>query len=571
MRPQIALAALFAFGVGAGCGPSSGDPHDDATAALSVNPPASELLILDGVPAREDFTATLTYPDGESRDVTSEVRFSVDTGYGSFAGPTLSMTGAGKTQVLALWSDKVASAMVIARLRNVRVDPSLPAGAAGWFNNPEDPLRAPTVVYPPENVAMPRNLGDFEVHWTDARNDVFEVSLKTEFADVRAIVPGNAGMQPQGKWMEFLAAEWLAAVGYEQTVSYQVRGVESSNPTVVGATAPRLVKLSSEQMLGGLYYWAAAAENNGPYGIFRHDMNNPGQPAEQYYTTAQTSGRCVACHVLSRDGTRMALTFDGGDGAATLVDVASKAAQPSTRGWNFGTFSADGSKFLAVKTGVLTVLDSTTQGQLATMTASGYVSHPDMSADGTRLVYVQKQSNTSDWDFGGGRILTRSFDAATNTFGPEHMLVSDSNNNFYPSYSPDGQWVLFNRAPSGSSYNNPNASLWVVKADGSLPPVELIGANGAMGLTNSWGRWAPFAQTMGANAEPMFWITVSSARDFGVRLTNLKRPQLWMTPFFPDRASAQTDPSAPAFRLPFQNIDSNNHIAQWTEQIVAPL
>jgi hypothetical protein len=131
--------------------------------------------------------------------------------------------------------------------------------------------------------------------------------------------------------------------------------------------------------------------------------------------------------------------------------------------------------------------------------------------------------------------------------------------------------VLFNRAPSGSSYNNPNASLWVVKADGSLPPVELIGANGAMGLTNSWGRWAPFAQTMGANAEPMFWITVSSARDFGVRLTNLRRPQLWMTPFFPDRASAQTDPSAPAFRLPFQNIDSNNHIAQWTEQIVAPL
>ena len=44
-----------------------------------------------------------------------------------------------------------------------------------------------------------------------------------------------------------------------------------------------------------------------------------------------------------------------------------------------------------------------------------------------------------------------------------------------------------------------------------------------------------------------------------------------MTPFFPDRAMQQQDPSAAAFRLPFQNIDSNNHIAQWTEQIVAPL
>ncbi len=69
----------------------------------------------------------------------------------------------------------------------------------------------------------------------------------------------------------------------------------------------------------------------------------------------------------------------------------------------------------------------------------------------------------------------------------------------------------------------------------------------------------------------MYWVTVSSTRDFGVRLVGTHRPQIWMTPFFPNAASAATDPSAAAFRLPFQNIDSNNHIAQWTEQIVNPL
>jgi hypothetical protein len=69
----------------------------------------------------------------------------------------------------------------------------------------------------------------------------------------------------------------------------------------------------------------------------------------------------------------------------------------------------------------------------------------------------------------------------------------------------------------------------------------------------------------------MYWITVSSTRDFGVRLVNTRRPQLWMTPFFPARANTQVDPSSKSFRLPFQNIDGNNHIAQWTEQIVAPL
>ncbi len=570
MRLAIgALCALFVFG---GCGPSTGDgDHDDATATLTVDPPTSELLILDGVPATADFTATLTYPDGDSRDVTNEVRFSVDSAYGAFNGKTLSMTSAGKTQVLALWQDKVGTAMVIARLKTVRVDPSLPSGAAGWFSMPEDPTRAPSVVYPAENVAMPRNLGDFEVHWTDARNDVFEVSLKTEFADVRAIVPGTPGMMPQGKWTAFLAAEWLAAVGFEQTVTYQVRGVDSTNPISVGSAAPRLVRLTNEQMLGGLYYWAATAENNGAYGIFRHDMSHPGQPAEQFYTTAQTSGRCVACHVLSRDGSRMAITFDGGNGSATLVDVGTKTPQTESRAWNFGTFTPDGTKFFAVHDGTMTLINSSDQSLIGTVSASGYISHPDVSADGTKLVYVQKSSGGSDWDFTTGKLITRSFDAATNTFGPEQMLVSDTNNNFYPSFSPDGQWVLFNRAASGSSYNNANASLWVVKADGSSPAIELAGANGAMGMTNSWGRWAPFAQTIGAANEPMFWITVSSKRDFGVRLVSIKRPQLWMTPFYPDRAMQQVDPSETAFRLPFQNIDSNNHIAQWTEQIVAPL
>ena len=41
-----------------------------------------------------------------------------------------------------------------------------------------------------------------------------------------------------------------------------------------------------------------------------------------------------------------------------------------------------------------------------------------------------------------------------------------------------------------------------------------------------------------------------------------------MTPFFADRAAAGQDPSAAGFRLPFQDIVTNNHIAQWTQQIV---
>ena len=41
-----------------------------------------------------------------------------------------------------------------------------------------------------------------------------------------------------------------------------------------------------------------------------------------------------------------------------------------------------------------------------------------------------------------------------------------------------------------------------------------------------------------------------------------------MTPFFPDRPRPATNPTAPAFRLPFQDIGTSNHIAQWTERVV---
>jgi hypothetical protein len=36
-------------------------------------------------------------------------------------------------------------------------------------------------------------------------------------------------------------------------------------------------------------------------------------------------------------------------------------------------------------------------------------------------------------------------------------------------------------------------------------------------------------------------------------------------------APAGTDPSFAAFALPFQDITTSNHIAQWTTQVVPPI
>jgi hypothetical protein len=596
MRVLLAICAVLGA-----CGPHKSTGDDPATAKLSIDPPTSELLITNGAPGVESFTATLTYANGHTEDVTADTTFTIDTEYGTFSAATLTMQVAGKTAVYGAYGMNDATAEVIARLKDIRVDPGVPTNAPDWFTSAtENPQRAPAIKYPPADVIMPRNVGDFEVHWSDAStNDVFEVSLKTDYADVRAYVHGGNGVAaggPDPSYMSFLSDEWGAAVGTSTLAQVQVRGIDSTNPTVVGSAPAQNVNLSNEAMNGGLYYWASAGTE--PEGIYRHDMSKPGQPAEAFMTTQQLTGSsytCVACHGLSRDGKKMAITYQGGDGQATLIDVATSVRMPVAVGgsctassqcsagmycmsdgtcqtaWNFSTFTPDAAQILTVHDGQLVVRDSATLATLTAMAATGWVTQPDLSPDGTKLVYVHPNANTgiSDWSFDGGSIYMRTYDQSTMAFGPEQQLLSDGNNNYYPTFSPDSQWVLFNKAPiGGSAYNNANASLWVVKADNSVPAVQLATSNQAAGLTNSWGRWAPFAQSFGTQNEPMFWVTVSSKRDFGVRLVGVKQPQIWMTPFFPDRASAQQDPSAASFRLPFQDIATNNHIAQWTEQVV---
>jgi hypothetical protein len=41
-----------------------------------------------------------------------------------------------------------------------------------------------------------------------------------------------------------------------------------------------------------------------------------------------------------------------------------------------------------------------------------------------------------------------------------------------------------------------------------------------------------------------------------------------MTPVFPARAAAGQDPSGNAFHVPFQDVNTSNHIAQWTKAVV---
>jgi hypothetical protein len=70
-------------------------------------------------------------------------------------------------------------------------------------------------------------------------------------------------------------------------------------------------------------------------------------------------------------------------------------------------------------------------------------------------------------------------------------------------------------------------------------------------------------------------MTFSSTRNYGLRAApagtsaeSVSGSLLWMVAIDPDRALAGQDPSVAAFALPFQDLASSNHIAQWTKEVI---
>src|SRR5262249_46495275 len=123
-------------------------------------------------------------------------------------------------------------------------------------------------------------------------------------------------------------------------------------------------------------------------------------------------------------------------------------------------------------------------------TAGALATHPEISPDNTRLVSVEFTGGGYDAQAFTGSIVIRSFNAAANSFGTPTVLVPSAPGiaNWYPSFSPDGEWIVFTRT-TGYSYNDPSAETWLVKADGSAPPIQLAAADLTGSLTNSWARW----------------------------------------------------------------------------------
>ncbi|MCS6798257.1 MAG: hypothetical protein NZ898_06975 [Myxococcota bacterium] len=542
---------------------------------LRIEPADHVVRLTEGVTLEIEYRAFL----GE-REVTTESTWSLSNpALGTFTGNRFIASGlAGRTVVIAQMGALRGQTSLTLQMDRVIVDPSAPPGAPDMFGGTEDPSRAPQLVYPDDGVVVPPNMRELEFHYRTGGASVFELDFEIPTGRIRVYfgcpesVGGGCIYTPNEETWDALAA---AARG-QGPIRVRLSGSDGSR---VGRAPAREMTFAEEDITGGLYYWAATSGT-----IKRYEWGRRGRSAETFIDRARTGAfMCVGCHALSRDGTRIGVGTDIPTTTFQVFDVASRGrifalgaggvGFPSQR--NFSSFSPDTRQIVQSGLAGLQILDATSGVVVVDRLGGGPASMPDWSPNGRHIVFARHDSPS----FGpvadmpgivGGRLVRLDADGAGGwTVGPT-LVETPGQNNYYPAYSPDGEWIVFNRSPSNTnsmggsdsmSAGVPDAQLWLVSNDGSI----VLRLDRADGLADSWPKWDPTAYV--DRGQPLFWLSWSSRRAFGLRYGDNQITQLWMAAIRPEEARAGRDPSAAAFRLPFQEIDTGNHIPQWATRI----
>jgi hypothetical protein len=450
----------------------------------------------------------------------------------------------------------------------VVIEPGTSAGAAGDFGGTVDPSASPSIVYPPDGVLLPPNTYGLEFDFIPgAGQTLFQLTFQA--ATTTLVV--YTGCTAVGSGCAFTpdASFWSQLVAYARggaAVTFSISGVNGASPGAVGTSASQTIAFSDQDITGGLYYWNTAGV------IQRYDFTDPDAGVENYLIASDVGALvCVGCHAISRPGNRIVVGKDipgpTGDAVLSVPTRATLVSQAFPAAANFYSFSPDEWHLLESNGGSISWLELGT-GTVNANVATGTM--PDWSPDGLHMVYAQG-SGVDPTGVESASLKTMHFNGTT-WDTPTTLVQRVSENNYYPAYSPDGNWVAFDRSPGNhESFSNatsedggvPDGELWAVAATGGTP-VRLSTASNPGAL--SWPKWAPVVHAYYGGS--IMWITFSSERAYGLRLAAGEQTQLWMTAVDLTKLGSGTDPSFPAFWLPFQAISGGNHIAQWSLAVV---
>ncbi len=509
--------------------------------------------------------------------------------------------------------------------------PPFPAGGAP--SCAAGTLGVSQVAYPKDDVLFPPNLNLLEVHFPEVPTaTLYEVAFTNGATEIRVatrctrVDNGRHGASAGCTLALPLQAFRDVAETNRDGDPVKVTVRATVDGACVTESPPIAIRFAKEDVKGGIYYWQSAVFGNNAGttgGIYTHDFGSTDPKPAPFYTSGAT-GTCVGCHNLSRDGERISLGTDDPDDDDGFDDVSTSVLDTKSRTVlatglvpGFQTWAHDHSRVvtsswqdfnpLAPNAGDdrFNFLDGQGGANVGSPTIPGGIrgTQPDLSPDDTLLAFVAPKTFASaltvsgDHHFHGGTLYVSPVGVGAGTLGAPKALATPTGDGafYYPSFSPDGRFLAVNHTAGGDVFYNKNARVQLLRAAGGAP-IDLARLNQADGLSNSWPRWSPLVQTY--KGRKIAWVTFSSSRDYGLRLHNqglphcypsecpdedkpqlgtgissldgCESPQIWMAAVdVEDGEPVGGDRSSPAFWMPFQDISSHNHSAQWVDKVVS--
>ncbi len=574
-------------------GPRDGsiDALDPAEAvSLAVDPTMATLRITNlAMPQRQMYTARARTRDG--RDVIVPATWSVDrTDVVSIAADGVATTtnaSGGDVVVTARYGALSATAMLRVVLEVTVMLPGTPPGTDALFPPgampTADAMRTAAWLYPSNETIFPQNVYKILFQWRPFGNDRFRINVESDRTRLALFTDGvhatctaaRTGM----RCFEPTIDVWrfIAASNPRANVTVTIDAALSTAPGRFTRSAPLTIGFSRGPVPGAIYYWSTTAR-----GVRRATVSD--SAPTNFLTPDQADGDCVACHTLSRQGNR--LGADVGGERLWLVEVSPRfppprivtavagAAIPCS--WN--TISWDETRVVTATRGAMTLRRATdgTSVNVVPMPATRFGTQPDWAPDSSLLAFVISAANR-DRGVEGGQIATIEIRPG-DTWGMVRTLVGRGmrgDTNMFPSFSWDSQWIAYAHS-TGNGQNDITTDLWLMQRDGTAPRA-LTRANTIVNsvavttatIQDNMPTWAPSGVP-----DDYAWVAFSSTRAYGAILAAGsalgEREQLWVAAIDLTRTTAGADPSAPAFRLPVQDLDEDTHRPFWAQDRVRP-
>lgn len=592
----VALGAALAI-VFLGCGDRDDGGGGDIV-SIEIDPASATITMPLGGQATQSYTVYGIAKDSSRRDITAGCTLAIDTSFGSVTGATVTIAGrAGKTDVIATCDTMSATGVLVVNLEGNVIGPGAPANAAELFENATattDAARTPAIEYPFDKAVSPRNIPSVETQYTAAGNDLFHVTMQSQFATIHIYTTEREAMLGQADWSV------LANTAAGENLSFSVEGLAQASPATKYVAAPVLVTMSTDTIDQSAIYWWASSEGS----VMSQTFGEADAPD-------LVKDNCTSCHSVSRQGSRIGYSrCVAGSCASTQLAIGFMKYDPLTDTWvdtmnadglailgSYTTFSPVGNPFptdeqsVAIVSklgGTLGLYDPDTGAavpsniDVANAPGRGALM-ADWSADGTSVVYTQ--ANTGAYiDLNTGRIATMSYSYAggMHTFGSPVVITPNPvtlpngtyDNFFFPSYSADGELVVFN-ASRGAWRGARGSRLMLTTKDGSWVE-DLRAMNGGDADYHiTWPHWAPNV------SNDYYWVVFSSERDYGHRATAATSPasctsngivlqckQIWLGAIAKSKLGQAIDPSAPPMWMPGQSPTANNISPYWSRPAV---